>query len=289
MIVSASYRTDIPAFYSEWFMRRLDEGFCDVTNPYSGKPYRVSLSPEDVDGFVFWTKNMGPFMAPLADIHSRGLPFVVQYTVTGYPGALERSVPDVNQSVKLLKSLAKSYGSRAVVWRYDPILHSDLTPYDWHLANFGRLAGDLKDVVDEVVVSFAQIYRKTRRNLDAAARDHGLTWHDPDQAEKETLAERLAEIAADNKMRLTICSQPSLMVNGIGAARCIDSARLSDVANKKISAKTRGNREGCLCSVSRDIGAYDSCPMGCAYCYAVRNRDAAVRQHGEHTAEGSKL
>ena len=157
MIVSASYRTDIPAFYGDWFMRRLDEGFCDVTNPYNGKPYRVSLNPGDVDGFVFWTKNMGPFMAPLADIHSRGLPFVVQYTVTGYPTALERSVPDVNQSVKLLKSLAKSYGSRAVVWRYDPILHSDLTPYDWHLANFGHLACDLKGVVDEVVVSFAQI------------------------------------------------------------------------------------------------------------------------------------
>jgi hypothetical protein len=289
MIISASYRTDIPAFYGSWFMNQLEAGFCDVTNPYNGKPYRVSLAPDAVDGFVFWSKNIAPFLDPLAELHRRHLPFVVQYTITGYPAALERSVPAGEQSVTLLKSLAKSYGSRAVVWRYDPIVDSDLTPYDWHVANFRTLATALRGATDEVVTSFAQIYRKTRRNLDAAAQAHGFSWTDPDPDKKETLAEQLADIAAANHMRLTICSQPSLMVNGIGAAKCIDGARLSDVANKPISAKTKGNRPGCLCSVSRDIGSYDSCPMGCAYCYAVRDRDAAVRNHAGHEVRRSQI
>lgn len=289
MIVSASYRTDIPAFYGPWFMNRLDEGSCNVPNPYGGKAYRVSLQPNDMDGLVFWTKNIGPFVDPLSEIHRRGLPFVVHYTINGYPAALERSVPDPEQSIRLLRKLSNSYGARAMVWRYDPIIESDLTPPDWHMANFSRLAAALRGTIDEVVVSFAQIYQKTRRNLDAAARIQGFVWSDPDPGKKETLTKRLAGIAADNGMRLTICSQPSLLVNGIGAAKCIDTDRLSDVANRRISSKSKGNRPGCLCSESRDIGAYDSCPMGCAYCYAVRNRDTAQINHKAHNPGGARL
>lgn len=289
MIISASYRTDIPAFYGRWFMDRLNEGSCDVKNPYNGKTYTVSLQRRDVDGYVFWTKNIEPFFDPLEAIHRRGLPFVVHYTITGYPTALERSVPEWEQSVALFRTLRESYGARAAVWRYDPIIESDLTPPDWHAVNFSRLATALRGTTDEVVVSFAQIYRKTRRGLDAASRSRGFAWADPDQDNKEALAARLAAIADDNFMRLTICSQPSLMVNGIGAARCIDSDRLSDVAGFRIAAKTKGNRPGCLCSVSRDIGAYDSCPMGCAYCYAVRDRDAAQKFHKAHAPDGASL
>ncbi len=289
MIVSASYRTDIPAFYGRWFMNRLDAGSCEVSNPYNGVTYCVSLQRNDVDGLVFWTKNIGPFLHPLQEIHRRGLPFIVHYTINGYPAALEQSVPGTEQSVTLLRSLSKSFGARAIVWRYDPIIESDLTPPHWHLDNFSHLAGALRGATDEVVVSFAQIYQKTRRNLDAAARSQGFVWSDPALGKKETLAKRLAGIAADNGMRLTICSQPSLSVNEIEAAKCIDSDRLSDVANYRISAKIKGNRPGCLCSESRDIGAYDSCPMGCVYCYAVRNRDAAHKNHKAHDAEGARL
>ena len=93
MIVSASYRTDIPAFYGRWFMNRLDAGSCGVLNAYNGKTHSVSLQRQDVDGLVFRTKNIGPFLEPLQEIHRRGLPFVVQYTINGYPAALEQSIP----------------------------------------------------------------------------------------------------------------------------------------------------------------------------------------------------
>ncbi len=93
MIVSASYRTDIPAFYGDWFARRLAEGFCDVTNPYGGKPYRVALRGPDVDGFVFWTRNARPFFPVLESLAQDGVPFVVQYTITGYPDAIDTATP----------------------------------------------------------------------------------------------------------------------------------------------------------------------------------------------------
>jgi DNA repair photolyase len=289
MIVSASYRTDIPAFYGPWFMNRLDAGTCMVANPYGGPDRAVSLRREDVDGFVFWTKNVEPFLGPLAEIARRGFPFVVQVTINAYPAALERSVPQAEQSIGALRTLANSYGGRAAVWRYDPVIVTGPTPPDWHAANFARLAAALRGASDEVVVSFAHIYRKTRRNLERAARAHGFAWRDPEPVEKETLAERLAGIAADHRMKLTICSQPALLVNGIEGAHCIDAVRLSDVAGRTIAAKTRGNREGCLCSESRDIGAYDTCPMGCVYCYAVSGREAAQRRLRDRSVDGTSL
>ena len=226
MIISASYRTDIPAFYGDWFMNRFDAGSCQVANPYGGPPYTVSLEPDQVDGFVFWTKNPAPFLGPLAALKSRDMPIVLQFTITGYPTSLEQSVPVVEQSIKVLKHLSNTYGPRAVVWRYDPILLTDLTQADWHEANFGRLAAALARATDEVVISFAHIYQKTKRNLDNASERHKFMWRDPPKDEKISLAKRLAAIAADHAMTLSICSQPDIMVNGIEAARCIDASRL---------------------------------------------------------------
>ena len=102
MIVSASYRTDVPTFYGKWFMNRLRAGYCKVTNPYGGQVSTVSLAEEDVDGFVFWTKNMGPFMKFLPEVRERGFPFLVTYTITGYPRQFERSVVNADRSVLVI-------------------------------------------------------------------------------------------------------------------------------------------------------------------------------------------
>ncbi|MDJ0946179.1 MAG: DUF1848 family protein, partial [Kiloniellales bacterium] len=127
MIVSASYRSDIPAFYAEWFARRRAAGFCRVANPYGGTPYRVPLAGPEVEGFVFWTRNAGPFLPALEDLAAEGLPFVVQYTVTGYPRALEPAVPEAARGVALIRELAARYGPRVAVWRYDPVMITGLT------------------------------------------------------------------------------------------------------------------------------------------------------------------
>lgn len=289
MIVSASFRTDIPAYYGAWFLARLSAGFARVRNPYGGADYTVSLRPGDVDGVLFWTRNVAPFSDALAAVRGSGTPFVVSHTITGYPRAIEPAAPDAMRAAERLRAVADVYGQRAAVWRYDPILLTSLTPPDWHAANVARLAAALRGAVDEVVVSFTQAYRKTARNLDASAARHGFSWRDPPTDEKRSLVARLAAIAADQGMRLTVCAQPELVVPGTSSARCVDANRLSDVAGRPVAAKEKGNRPGCLCHESRDIGAYDSCPMGCAYCYAVSSQAAAQRRLAAHDPAGETL
>ena len=288
MIVSASYRTDIPAFYAGWLLRRIEAGFARVANPYGGGRYTVSLAPGDVDGIVLWTRNLRPLLPDLDAV--RGLaPFVVQFTVTGYPRALESSVIAVDEAVAQLREVRDRFGPRAAVWRYDPVVFAAGLDAAAHQVRFARLARALSGMVDEVVLSTVHPYRKTRRNLDRAAARHGFAWHDPPPEEKRDLLQKLAAIAGEHGIAATLCSQPELLVPGVGEARCIDAARLADVAQRPVAAPTSGNRAGCRCALSRDIGAYDTCPHGCVYCYAVTDRDRAVARFRRHDSEAESL
>jgi len=289
MIISASYRTDIPAFYGDWLMNRLRAGFCRVQNPYSGQISHVGLGPGDIDGLVLWTKNIGPFLRHLPALAARGLPFVVQHSITGYPRELERATPPIDRVLDSAAHLVNAHGPRALVWRYDPILLSSLTPASFHLDNFGRLCESLRGLCDEVTVSFLQVYAKSRRHLDEAAARHGFDWRDPPLNDKRALLSSLAPIAQANGMKLSVCAQSELLVPGSIAARCVDARRLSDIAGHPLRAKARGNRAGCGCAESRDIGAYDTCPHGCAYCYAVQNPDTARRRFQSHNPESEFL
>jgi hypothetical protein len=289
MIVSASYRTDIPAFYAEWFNRRLDAGFCDVKSPYSRKFNRVPLDPGSVDGFVFWTRRLGPFMGTLDRLTERGTPFVVQFTVTGYPKALEPAVLDWHRAVEEFQSAASRFGPRTLVWRYDPVFLSDITPRSFHVDQVSRISEDLAGATDEMVVSFAHLYRKTRRNTERAAVKHGFLWRDPNVDEKRELLSKLGEIVKSSGIRATLCSQPELLTPGLTEARCIDLARLSDVSGAPITGREKGNRPGCFCAESRDIGAYDSCPHGCVYCYAVTAQETAKARFRAHDPKSEAL
>jgi uncharacterized protein DUF1848 len=213
VIVSASYRTDIPAFYAEWLMRRLRAGYCRVANPYGGGAYEVALTPEAVDGFVFWTRNMRPLMADL-DAVRRIAPFVVQFTLTGYPRALESSVIAVAEAVAQLRELRHRFGPRAAVWRYDPIVFAAGMDAAAHEAEFTALAEALAGTVDEVVLSVMTPYKKTRRNLDRAGRRHGFAWEDPPLDEKQALLAQLAGIAVGCGLAPTLCSQPDCWFPG---------------------------------------------------------------------------
>lgn len=282
MIVSASYRTDIPAFYADWFRSRLHAGFARVVNPYGGPPSRVSLAAPDCLGFVFWTRNARPFMPVLADVARTGLPFVVQFTITGYPRALDAATIAPEDAVAQVRQIVAAHGEGSVVWRYDPIVFSTLSEPAHHRERFARLADSLAGAVDEAVVSITQIYRKTARNLGQAARAHGFLWRDPDPADKRQLLADLAMLAAERGIRLTLCGQPALRAEAIGEARCIDADRLSRVAGRPLAAAAKAHRSSCACNASRDIGAYDSCPHGCTYCYAVTSRAAAKRRFARH-------
>ena len=256
------------------------------STPMADRPTGSGWIGRGLDGLVFWTRNIGPFLPHLPAVEALGVPFMVQFTVTGYDRALESSVPDWRQGVAQIRQLAERYGPRAVVWRYDPILMSSLTPADYHVENFARISRELEGAVDEACVSFAHHYAKTRRNLAAAARAHDFDWWQPEPADKRCLRHALSQIADRHGMTLTVCSQPEL---GGQAARCIDAGRLSDLAGGPIRARQKGNRPGCLCAESRDIGAYDSCPHGCVYCYAVSGRARTRARHKRHDPAGRFL
>ena len=270
-VVSASYRTDIPAFYGDWFARRLAAGHALVRNPWSGSAYRVDLAPEAVAGYVFWTRNPTPFIPVLERLDR---PFAVQFTITGYGRRLEPSVPSPERAVEAAHRLAQRYGPRCVVWRYDPIL----SPTHDHVEAAGRLAESLRGASDECVVSFASFYRKTQRNLSAA----GFVWEEPEPDRRLRLIEALAD--AVSPLRLTVCAQPELTVGAAEPARCIDPARLG-----LGPLPEKGNRPGCACAASRDIGAYDTCPHGCLYCYANASPAAARRRFKAHDPEAGML
>lgn len=295
MIISASYKTDIPTFYGEWFINRLRAGSCKMINPYGRQVYTIDLTPEHVDGFVFWTKNIGPFLKYLPEVQQRGYPFIVQHTINGYPRELEFRVINYARTVEHMKELADTYSPHVAIWRYDPIVISSLTTLDWHRRNFETLASLLAGTTDEVVVSFAQIYKKTKHNMDWAAHEFGFDWKDHQAISLEGVRRFVAELAQIAKaygMQLKICSQKALLISGVTEeARCVDAERLERVSGGSIVAKTKlqGNRKECGCFASRDIGDYDTCPHGCVYCYAVQYRNVALQRYKEHDPSGEFL
>jgi len=288
MIISASFRTDIPAFYGKWFQNRLEAGYCYVRNPYDGKFHRVSLARQDVDGFCFWTKNLGPFFPNLDLLKSKEFPFIVNYSITGYHRALEPSILSADKAVAQLRLLAKEYGKRIGVWRYDPIVISSLTDFSFHRRNFSALAQALSGATDEVIVSFAEVFKKTQRNLSAAASTHGFQWEDPSDDLKRQFIIKLAQIACEHGLKLSLCAQRQYLSPGINDACCIDVNRLVDISGLKIKETKPGHRgKQCGCNQSRDIGGYDTCPNGCVYCYAVNSADQTKQYYRQfdHSSE----
>ncbi|NVJ92645.1 MAG: DUF1848 domain-containing protein [Methylocystaceae bacterium] len=277
MIVSASYKTDIPAFYAPWFSHRLKAGFCKMVNPYNQKITHISLQPYDVQGFVFWSRNYQPFMDRniLEDIKR---PFTCQMSVMNYPRQLDKATIAASKAIEQIHHLAARFGPRCVVWRYDPIVLSPLTPIKWHVENFAMLAAAIAPSVDEVIVSFMQLYRKTAKNFKTA----GIEEIDVSVQTQQNLLLQLHEIASTHGIKLTLCAQPELLITPIEASACIDVKRLEDFGGTALIVDRKPHRRECGCASSKDIGAYDSCPHGCLYCYAVENHSLAKNRFQRH-------
>lgn len=265
MIISASRRTDIPAFYSDWFSRRLNEGFCLVRNPYNNKPSVVTLA--DAEGIVFWTKDSGPMHLGLSRLIETGIPFYFQFTVTGYGDAVEKNVPGKKTDIiPNFLALARTIGPSRVIWRYDPVFLGDRYDISWHARAFAGIAKKLEGATDTCVFSFGDIYPGN----EASIRRAGL--RAPDTQEMKALASAFLESAELNHMRICACAEDVPMPEGIGKNACIDAALLSTIAKRPVrAAKDQGQRKACGCAKSRDIGAYATCRHGCVYCYAMGN------------------
>jgi hypothetical protein len=281
-VISASRRTDIPAFHSQWFMNRVRSGRVGVVSPFGRKLFEVSLAAEDVLCIVFWTKNAAPMLPELDELSRRGYSFTFLYTINHYPRFLEPRVPGIEATLKTVQTLCERYPGPVLRWRYDTIVLTESLDRNWHLTNFSRLCDLLAPYTTECIFSFCDYYRKTIRNMDRRVPDHVK----PDEAQCLDLAGELADKAAARGITLASCAHDFLVSGRIAKARCIDPELLGKLMadpEKKLAVqalKTAPTRKECGCAASRDIGAYDTCVHGCAYCYANTDPERAERNMG---------
>ena len=287
MIVSASRRTDLPRWYAEWFCNRVHAGYALVRNPMNPSQLRrVDLSPSSVDCFVFWTKDPAGLMPRLDGLDALGYKYYFQFTLTPYGRELEPNMRDKRCVEDTFIALSSRIGRERVVWRYDPITLNEFIGMAYHKAEFTRLCRRLAPYTDTVTVSFVDMYAKLKTDLIRPLTD----------GEVAELAEFIGETARSHGLRAVACCEPAdLSQYGIKRAACIDGARIERIIGRKLDLRPdRNQRTGCGCAASVDIGAYDTCPAGCVYCYANRpgkngGFDAAKRRFAAHDPSGELL
>lgn len=292
MIISASRRTDIPAFYGEWFMNRIRAGFCLVANPFNARQVsRVSLEPADVDVIVFWTRNPRPLFPHLPELDRRGYRYLFLYTLLDYPRAIDPAVPPVDTSVATFRELSHRIGPDRIVWRYDPIMLTNVTDGSFHRARFEKIAGALSRCTKRSVVSIMERYRKVERRL-RDLQSQGIGILQSSDEEWGALLSDLAETARRNGMSISACAQErDLTPFGIERGPCIDARQLSELFGglQLDSKKDPSQRPFCGCAISKDIGAYDTCVFGCAYCYATSSLEKARANRNRHDPSAEHL
>lgn len=264
MILSASRRTDIPNYYSEWLARRFRAGFLCVRNPMNFRQVsRIALNPNVIDCIVFWTKNPAP-MLPYLDEYRRYM-YYFQFTLTGYGKDIEPGLPDKRRIlIPAFCELADRIGWDRVIWRYDPIFLSDHYTLDYHVKAFTRIAEALAGRTRRVVISFLDDYEKTKRNMKGI-NIQGLT-----KEKMWRLAHSFAVIAGRYGMEIQTCAEKiDLSEYGITHGACIDREYIEHLLGCRLRAgKDHGQRPECRCMESVEIGSYHTCRNGCRYCYA---------------------
>lgn len=264
MILSASRRTDIPNYYSEWFFNRIKAGYVDVRNPMNHHQIsRVPLSPEVVDCVVFWTKNPGPMLERLGELG--GLPYYIQFTLTGYGRDMEPNLPDKKTVlIPLFQQLSRVIGSERVIWRYDPILVSQRYPVEYHLRAFREIARFLEGYTDQVVISFLDYYVKIKKTMN----EMGV--RELADGEIRAMAAEMARTAADHGMEIVTCAENIDLADcGVRHGSCIDAVLIERIVGMPLKVGSDKNqRDACGCVESIDIGMYHTCRNGCRYCYA---------------------
>jgi len=274
VVYSASRRTDIPAFYGDWMIRRLREGRVASRNPRNPRQVSVYHLDPAVDALVFWTKDPGPFLPRLPEIDALGYPYYFQFTLTGYGPDIEPALGGAPRQriIDTFIELSRRIGPDRVVWRYDPILLTPAHTPAWHLDAFERIADRLAGRAASCVISFADRYAHLASvwaalGVQDAFADEGADEGACAGAGAKNLAEALARAARARAICLTACAED---IHGVAPSRCVDPEIIARVSGRPpASRKDPGQRAACHCAVSRDIGAYRTCRHGCVYCYAA--------------------
>lgn len=285
MILSVSRRTDIPSYYSEWFLNRIKGGFVYVRNPMNPHQVsRVDLSPEVVDCIVFWTKNPKPMIGRLEEL--AGYDYYFQFTLTGYGKDVERNLPDKREVlIPVFQELSAKIGKERVIWRYDPVIFTRRYTPEYHLKAFGQIAASLQGYTEKCVISFVDLYAKIKR---------GMATLGAFELEEEKLmgfAKEISKIARENGMAAGSCAESmDLAQCGIEHNSCIDKALIEKITGCRLKAgKDRNQRPECGCVESVEIGTYNTCKNGCIYCYANDNEENIAKSCSVYDPESPIL
>ncbi len=278
MIISASRRTDIPTYYSEWFFNRIKEGYVCVRNPMNiHQISKISLSPKVVDGIVFWTKNPLPMINRLDEL--KEYTYYFQYTINSYGKDIEKNVPNKNDIIiPAFKELSRKIGPERVIWRYDPILLNSQYTIEYHVNYFEEIAKRLSGFTHKCVISFVDLYRNTKTNANT------LSFRQPTNDEMIELVKRMVEIAKKSNLIIESCAEKiDLKSFGISHGHCIDCQLFETLLGCKLNLeKDKNQREECGCMASIDIGMYNTCQNGCAYCYATHSENSVLKNSSLH-------
>ena len=274
MIISASRRTDIPAFYSTWFMNGLRKGFILIPNPRNpNRLGRVELTPENIDCIVFWTKNPFPMLERFPELTAGGYSYYIQFTLTPYEKAIEPNLPPKKELLQTFINMSDQIGARRAVWRYDPIIIDTNHSVNWHLKQFAIMSERLHGYTERCIISFVDPYKSLKNRFRT------LT-----ESEMMEIASGFAKIACKYNIDLYTCAEEiNLLAFGIKQGACIDQSLIEEITGYSIIAKGDANqRAACRCIQSVDIGAYDTCSHGCTYCYATSSPSTVLHRMTAH-------
>ena len=282
MILSVSRRTDIPAFYSEWFMKRLEEGFVYVRNPMNANQIsNIPLSPKNVDCIVFWTKDSKNIIQYLNQINEIGYKYYFQFTITPYDKEIENNVRDKREIIETFKELSKKIGKEKVILRYDPIFIQDNGKYsvNFHIEAFEKLIDSVSQFTKRVVISFIDGYRKVATNMK------DIKIKEISNNDMRFIARHFSDITKKHNLQFETCAEEiDLKEFDIIHSQCIDGDLIEKIVGYNIFNKDirDDNRLYCGCMKCVDIGQYDSCIHNCAYCYANINKKKAFENYKKH-------
>jgi len=263
-IVSVSRRTDIPAYNPQLFSDGLIKGHVDLIHPYSGRKISVSLKPEDVIAFVFWSKNFCGFIGRLESIKKK-YTSIFHYTINGYPSDIEKNIPPLEESIRAFKTISTMFSPDNIIWRYDPVILTKNLDFDYHIEKFELISGYLRGYTNKCYTSFVQVYGKNNDFLRRIGFDEKKLSDDI----KLDLISKLKKIAQSNSIEMFECCYPLLKEADIPQGSCIDKKLIGRITGSDLKEIKRSpTRKSCGCYKSIDIGTYSTCKGGCIYCYA---------------------
>ena len=280
MILNVSGRTDIVAFYTEWFMNRYKEGYLDVRNPFNKKLVsRIYFS--DVDLIMFCTKNPIPIIDKIKEINK---PILFHITLTPYNKDIEPNVIDKTKIIEGIKKLSKIIGIDNIYVRYDPIIINDKYNIDYHIKAFSKLCSLLNGYVKRIIISFLDEYKNVKENRNI------LKYKTLTDNDYKLIGKNFSKIASNNGMTVQTCFEDRNLVEyGLIKGECLSHELAYKLTGKSYKSWTARKERKCNCVQMVDIGVYNSCKHFCKYCYANYNEKEVINNYKNHNPNSSLL